>query len=215
MRHHLSKGLFFISLSLLLLIVSGCGEQQAAARNNTGPATHQTATSVPTLAPTPTPVPVPTPTPTPSVAEPMHLTIPAIGVDAPVEQVGLAADGSLETPAQNPWKGVGWYQAGPKPGEKGSAVIDGHLDDYSAVPAVFWNLKKLQPGDDVVVIDAQGQTIHFKVDHVASYPPDQAPLQQIFGKADGTYLNLITCGGYWIPSKQQLSERFVVYTYKV
>ena len=39
-----------------------------------------------------------------------------------------------------------------------------------------------------------------------------APLQDIFGNRGGTYLNLITCAGDWIPSQHQTTLRLVVYT---
>jgi hypothetical protein len=44
------------------------------------------------------------------------------------------------------------------------------------------------------------------------YTPDQAPLQDIFGNQGGTYLNLITCAGDWIPGQHQTSLRLVVFT---
>src|SRR5262249_35811922 len=57
-----------------------------------------------------------------------HLLIPAIGVDAPIEPVGVLPGGALSVPEKNRWTGVGWYKDGPVPGLPGSAIIDGHLD---------------------------------------------------------------------------------------
>ena len=59
---------------------------------------------------------------------PVRLIIPAIDINASVEDVGTQANADLATPSQNPWLDVGWYNLGPQPGERGSAVIDGHLD---------------------------------------------------------------------------------------
>lgn len=58
----------------------------------------------------------------------------------------------------------------------------------------------------------EGKQYHFHVTHLAWYPPPQAPLQEIFGVAGGTYLNLITCAGTWIPREHQTTRRIVVYT---
>jgi sortase (surface protein transpeptidase) len=143
---------------------------------------------------------------------PVRLSIPAIGVNASVESVGITTTGDLAVPARQPWVDVGWYSSGPLPGALGSAVIDGHLDRPGGYPAVFWRLRDLHVGDDVMVIEAQGKTLHFGVTAIVYYPPQNAPLQQIFANQSGRYLNLITCAGDWIPSQHQTTLRLVVYT---
>jgi sortase (surface protein transpeptidase) len=143
---------------------------------------------------------------------PLRLVIPAIEIDASIESVGVRPDGDVATPAYNPWEDVGWYDLGPLPGERGSAVIDGHLDRPGGYPAVFWRLRDMQVGDDVQVTSSAGLTLHFRVIRIAYYPPDQAPLQDIFGNLGGRYLNLITCAGDWIAREHQTTLRLVVYT---
>jgi LPXTG-site transpeptidase (sortase) family protein len=140
-----------------------------------------------------------------------HLLIPAIGVDAPVEPVGVTS-GVLNVPHENQWTGVGWYENGPVPGQAGSAVIDGHLDRPGGLPAVFWKLNQLHVGDTVMVVDTQGKSLNFRVVGVQAYAPSAAPLNKIYGDTSGTYLNLITCAGQWIPSQHQTTQRLVVYT---
>ena len=148
------------------------------------------------------------PTPPP----PPHLLIPAIGVNAPIESVGVQPDGTMETPEQSPWNDVGWYSAGPRPGERGSAAIAGHLDRPGGTPAVFWRLRDLHIGDQVLVVDAQGKTLRFHVTGIEFYPSQDAPVQDIFGNNAGSFLNLTTCAGDWIPSEHQTALRLVVYT---
>ena len=143
---------------------------------------------------------------------PIRVNIPSIGINAFIETVGLKADGELATPTQNPWEDVGWYNMGPYPGQRGSAVIDGHLDRPGGYPAVFWRLGDIKVGDDVQVTNDGGKILHFRVTHIEYYTPEQAPLQDIFGNVGGTYLNLITCAGDWIPSQHQTNLRLVVYT---
>ena len=142
----------------------------------------------------------------------MRLRIPSIQLDAPVEKVGITQQGDLGTPQQNEWDGVGWYSAGTQPGQEGSVVMDGHLDRVGGAPAVFWNLKLLHSGDKVTVIDNKGQTYTYHVTRVASYPLDQAPLQEIFSVSGGKFLNLITCSGTWSSNQGQYNQRLVVYT---
>jgi sortase (surface protein transpeptidase) len=148
----------------------------------------------------------------PGQQNPVRLIISAIGINALVESVGVHANGDLATPTHSPWEDVGWYNAGPRPGEQGSAVIDGHVDRPGGLPAVFWRLHDLQVGDTVLVTDATGNTRNFHVTRIAFYHPQEAPLQDIFGNWGGAYLNLITCAGDWIPSQQQTTLRLVVYT---
>ena len=147
-----------------------------------------------------------------SVIVPVRLVIPAIGVNAAIERVDIAANGDLSTPMTHPWDDAGWYGLGTRPGEQGSSVIDGHLDRPGGYPAVFWNLRYLHSGDRVNVVESQGKTLHFRVLQVAYYSPQTAPLQNIYGNTTGKYLNLITCAGDWIPSQRQTTLRLVIYT---
>jgi sortase (surface protein transpeptidase) len=146
------------------------------------------------------------------MAVPLRLLIPIIGVNAAIEQVGIADNGDLDTPSLSPWTDTGWYVDGPRPGEQGSAVIDGHLNQPGNYPAVFWRLYQLRAGNEAIVLDSNGKVWRFLVIDVAYYTPQNAPYQLIFGNTSGKYLNLITCAGDWIPSLQQTTERLVIYT---
>lgn len=197
--------LFVIFLSMLL---SACGNSVTAQEVPVD--THvQSSASRPALTPTATQLLKPR---TNTQADPVRLVIPSIGVNAPVEMVGILNNGDLATPTRSPWNDVGWFVSGSQPGEKGSAVIDGHLDRPGGYPAVFWNLRYMQVGERVEVMNANGKTLNFQVTRVAFYSPQAAPIQAIFGNSGGTYLNLITCAGDWIPSQHQTTLRLVVYT---
>lgn len=102
---------------LLLLALSACG--------STSPLVHKAG---PRPSPTLAPGAAASTNQAPGVGEPVRLVIAAIGINAPVEPVGVQANGDLATPTQNRWEDVGWYAAGPRPGERGSAVMDGHVD---------------------------------------------------------------------------------------
>jgi len=146
------------------------------------------------------------------VANPSRLIIPTIGINALVEPLGILPNGDLATPTRNPWEDVGWYNGGVHPGERGSAVIYGHLDRPGGSAAVFWRLRDLRVGSEVRVVNTDGKTLYFQVTRIAFYTPGSAPIQDIFGNSGGTYLNLITCAGDWIPIQHQTTLRLVVYT---
>lgn len=197
-----------IIILFFAMLLNGCGATTQAALSQP----HIKTNTPVVLKSTPTAQLSVVSTPASTVAQPTQLIIPAIGVNADIENVGIAGNGDLATPTKNPWDGVGWYTNGPRPGETGSAVIDGHLDRPGGTPAVFWNLRALQAGDEVIVRDTQGKTTRFRVTRVAAYSPQQAPVQEIFGATDGKHLNLITCAGTWVPSQHQTTLRLVVYT---
>src|SRR5579884_3938874 len=146
----------------------------------------------------------------PTPAAPVHISIPAISVDANVESVGMDSQGRMGVPT-NVFD-TAWYNLGFKPGEKGSAVIDGHLDQVTGAPAVFWNLKELQDGDKITITDANKHTYTFVVTDTASYPYNNFPLQQVFDTTDKPRLNLITCAGTWDLSNHIYTNREVVYS---
>lgn len=142
------------------------------------------------------------------VSEPQTLTIPKLGVNAAVEIVGEDAAGRMDVP-----KGVfnvGWYGPGFKPGEKGNAVMAGHLDTTTGAPAVFYYMNQLSQGDQIIVTDKNGKNLTFEVVEMRSYPFDQVPLQEIFGLSDKPKLNLITCTGVWNQGSRNYSNRLVV-----
>ncbi|MFD2671382.1 class F sortase [Marinicrinis sediminis] len=140
--------------------------------------------------------------------QPARLSIPAIDLNAEITSVGLEPNGQMGVPDAP--EQVGWYSLGYQPGEQGSAVLAGHVD-WSNGPAVFYDLDQLEKGDRITVVDAQGQSLHYEVNKLESYPYDQAPIQDIFGEADQSMLNLITCTGQFSRETGNHSHRLVVY----
>lgn len=147
---------------------------------------------------------------TEQVTEPQTLSIPKLGVNAAVEAVGQDSTGRMDVP-QGVFN-VGWYSLGYKPGEKGNAVMAGHLDTTTGAPAVFYYLNQLSVGDQVIVSDRNGRELTFEVTGARSYLFDQVPLQEIFGPSDKPRLNLITCTGVWNRGTSNYTNRLVVFT---
>src|ERR1035437_4338340 len=113
---------------------------------------------------------------------PVRLKIPTINVDAAIEPVGLTPEGAMGVP-EGP-ADVAWFNLGTRPGENGSAVIDGHSGWKDGIPAVFDNLNKLHVGDKVLVMDGRGVTFTFVVRKVRTYDP-KADASDVFISNDG------------------------------
>lgn len=139
---------------------------------------------------------------------PIRLNIPAIGVDAAVQAVGVLASGHLGVPSN--WTDVAWYRDGPVPGQPGDAVIDGHLDSYTA-PAVFWKLSSLRAGDTIEVQLSTGASVDFRVNTLRYVPYQSHDLGGIFSTTGPPSLTLITCGGRWLAAQRVYAERLVVH----
>ncbi len=152
------------------------------------------------------------PTPQETFGIPKSITIPAIKVNAPIQNVDIDKYGNMGVP-DDP-KAVGWYQRGPRPGETGNAVLAGHLDTVETT-AVFWNLRKLKVGDYIYTTDTNNKTISFKVVRMQAYFLNKAPMEEIFGPSNGAHLNLITCNGAWDSINHTYNQRLVVYSERV
>jgi sortase (surface protein transpeptidase) len=150
---------------------------------------------VPTTASTPKPVTAVV-GPVLAASRPVSLTIPAIGVKAPLQRLGQTADGSLEVPAPGPkYDYPGWYRYSPTPGSLGPSVIVGHVDSAANGPSVFWRLGNLRSRDTVRVARADGSVAVFVVDDVRRFRKARFPSRLVYGNTDHAALRLITCGG--------------------
>ena len=176
---------------------------------------------VPVVAPVVVPVVVPVVAPVvaPMVAPvvghvttrsvPVALRIPAIGLAVSLSTLGLNPDGTVQVPTD--FTEPGWFRLGPSPGQKGSAVILGHVDSYQG-PAVFFRLRSLQAGDRVDVTLADGVVAHFAVDSVAMYLKEDFPAQEVYGSHGYPALQLVTCGGTFDTQTRHYLSNVVVYT---
>lgn len=142
------------------------------------------------------------------VAEPIRLHIPAIGVDSPLEKLRRLEDQSIEVP-RHP-RSAGWWADGPRPGQRGPAVVLGHLDS-KAGPAVFFRLGELNPGDEVRVDRADGSTVRFVVTQRHRYDKERFPTELVYYPTLQSELRLVTCGGTIDPSTGHYRENLVVF----
>jgi len=141
---------------------------------------------------------------------PVRLRIPALGVNALVQHVGITESGAMATPKG--FQDAGWYKYGVTPGGSGSAVIAGHVDNGLGLAGVFSRLHELREGDEIFVVRADGSDVRFLVSGKRSYPHDAAPTDIIFNPAGSPRLNLITCEGTWLSDTRTYDQRLVVFT---
>ncbi|MGW6413577.1 class F sortase [Streptomyces sp. NPDC055055] len=127
-------------------------------------------------------------------SRPVKVAIPALFVEAPLMPLRLDGRGRLGAPPLDKPMTAGWHQAGPSPGEKGTAVLVGHRDTLTG-PAVFLSLKALRRGDTVKVTRADRTAAVFTVDEVSTYTKHAFPDRKVYGSTGRAELRLITCGG--------------------
>ena len=164
----------------------------------------------------PAPVPVPTgrtiaPASLSAVApvpRPVWLTIPSIGVKAPIVNLGLNKDGTLQVPSTTTV--AGWYINSPRPGATGSSVIAGHVDSRSG-PGVFFWLRNMRPGQRIYVRRADGTLAVFTVTAIRKYAKSQFPTAMVYGPVPDAELRLITCGGTFDYARHSYLSNVVVY----
>ncbi|MEI7555290.1 class F sortase [Candidatus Chlorohelix sp.] len=145
----------------------------------------------------------------PAYTQPIaRLIIPKLGIDTPIEYVGVLPNGNMDVPA-NP-NNVGWYKYGARPGEAGNAVIAGHRDWYNLGKVVFYNLGSLAPGDLIYVQSSLDKRQTFVVTGVSSVPAYGGASESVFGASATPNLNLITCIGDFDPASRSYNNRLIV-----
>jgi len=139
---------------------------------------------------------------------PTHIRIPAIGVSARIIRLGLAAGGTMQTPKS--YSVTGWFAPGAEPGERGPAVIAGHVDSKTS-PGVFYKLGDLRRGDSIAITRADHSVIHFKVQGLETWPKASFPTKRVFGRTRTATLRLITCSGPFNSSSGHYVDNTIVY----
>ncbi|SDJ28359.1 Sortase family protein [Frankineae bacterium MT45] len=169
-----------------------------------------------TLPPTTTPGSAPAPQvmttgPVLPRSEPIRLDIPAIGVSTSVQQLGLAADGSVQVPPLGRDSHAGWYENSPTPGQVGPSILLGHIDSAKYGPGVFFKLGDLRQREQVSVTLADHTVAVFEIERVVEYPKAHFPTYEVYGNLDHAGLRLITCGGHFDPRVKSYEDNIVVY----
>lgn len=213
-RRAFLTGVSGVAAATLLAACGGSGNKKQ--KNSTTsaalpPVTPAPANPVP-LTPQATPAPLTpaaTPTETPDDSPMKRLIIPKAGIDAPFVTLGvIAATNTMDSPKDKDH--VGYYDFSPTPTHGGNTVLSGHVDWYTGETGVFWNLKKLQPGDEVDIQLEDGRVVRYRVTDTELYDADSAPVEQIIGPTPVESVTLITCEGVFNRAAAEYNKRRVV-----
>ncbi|MEU9012257.1 class F sortase [Streptomyces sp. NPDC048479] len=125
---------------------------------------------------------------------PQRITVPSVKVDAPLTEVGLDTDGWVEPPPLEDSNLAGWYRGSVSPGERGTSVIVGHVDN-TAGPAVFYELGALERGSRIEIPREDGRRAVFAVYDVEVFAKKEFPAARVYADGPEPELRVITCGG--------------------
>lgn len=202
-----------IVFGLAVLFGSSGGSSTASTVSEMPPAPVPVAAPVvPPVAAVPAiPAPVAEPElPEPPRVDPESVEIPKINAHSTLAPMGLQADGTLEVPPTNQPKQAGWYSGGPAPGEIGAAVLLGHFDGNKQA-GIFYRLRELVPGDEILVKRKDGTTLKFLVQRAQQVAKDTFPTDVVYGDTEAPELRLITCGGGFDRTAQSYTDNLIVF----
>lgn len=157
------------------------------------------------------------------VGAPTRMTIPALGVDASVEAIGLdtkvTTDASGRAPLGTPANrhNAGWYADGPKPGAgTGTVLMNGHT--YRDGTAIFTSdfASQVAAGQQIDVVVDNGTTCSYRIalvwrdmDAGQEYP-QLVDRQGLYDQQGPERLFLETCSGPWLPEERKFRDITVV-----
>ncbi|WP_088006958.1 class F sortase [Indiicoccus explosivorum] len=142
-----------------------------------------------------------------TVLDAERIRISAIGIDANIIDVGVLPNGQMDVPVNT--DEVGWLTSGARPGERGNAIMAGHVDSGTG-PAVFYQLPDLVPDDEIVIEGKDGKQLTYRVTSVEQYKTSGSPVDRIFDYAFSSQLILITCTGDFVEETGNYEDRLVV-----
>lgn len=142
---------------------------------------------------------------------PERIVIPAIRVDAGIQDLSRDQKGVLQPP--DSWTEAGWFAEGVKPGAIGPAVMAGHLDTTKRL-AVFADLRLLRPGDRISVRMSTDETVRFVVTRSLVVRKALFPTDDVYGPTPDAQLRLITCSRPFDKERGVYADNLVVFASK-
>jgi LPXTG-site transpeptidase (sortase) family protein len=148
-----------------------------------------------------------------------RLIIAKISVDAPITMRQVGADGQMPRP-EGP-QDVVWYDfsafqgLGGRPGLGGNTVLSGHVDYRDYGPAVFWDLRKVEAGDEIIVRLRDGSEYKYAVQWNRIIDSSSAVWNDIVASTATESVTLITCAGTFDPATRSYDQRRVVWAVRV
>lgn len=137
------------------------------------------------------------------------ITLAAPGLWAGAVQLhplSVDAAGALEVP--DTADALGWWSAGPRPGEPGAAVVVGHVD-LDGRAGVFSRISQA-PAGALLLVDTGSGAVRFRVTSVGRSPKSAFPTDTVYRPTVGPELRLITCGGRFDAATGHYEDNVVV-----
>jgi hypothetical protein len=148
-----------------------------------------------------------------SDGRPVALVLPRLGPGLRARVVPVAVDAAGDLAVPDDPALLGWWSSGAGGSNPaGPIVIDGHVDSDRYGIGFFVNLRRLRPGDPVLLEDRTGRVTRWTVTGSRQYPAGGGlPYEQVFSEGSGARLVLITCGGKFDHVAHAYADNLVVY----
>lgn len=141
---------------------------------------------------------------------PAKVRVPKIGAESSLVALGLNKDQTIQVPPVSQPMQAGWYDGAPTPGEKGPAIVLGHVDG-AGKPGIFYKLREVAVGDEVLVDREDGKTVRFVVHETQQVAKKDFPTERVYGDTERPELRLITCGGIFDKGARSYQDNIIVY----
>jgi hypothetical protein len=188
----LSIGSLIVGLALLTVgIACSSGDDDDEGEET------ETATATNTATATRTPTQTPTATPTPFDGKVARMAVPELGIDHPIEEIGIKPnENELDTP-KNATGAIGWYYIYDKPGFGKNSLYSAHVN-YNGANGPFAKLANAVPEQTQITIQmAEGPTYTYVVFSKVRYTIYDIPMGDLISQpakpANEEWITLITC----------------------
>lgn len=131
----------------------------------------------------PVPLPPPVETTILSGIAPVRLLIPALKIDLPVAEAGIVDEVWTVNSV-----GVSHLAQSVSPGLPGNSIFYGHN-----WMRLLGNLRRIKLNDEIVVVNAEGRSLTFRVSQISQVDPDDV---SILNSTSEATLTLYTCSGF-------------------
>ncbi|WP_035767951.1 sortase domain-containing protein [Arthrobacter castelli] len=203
---------FQAEATVLLCLLAGCGptgQSNGAPDDGPGPASTATAPANQALEAPSESAGDPRATAM-DASRPVSLTIEALERTSKIIETGLRDDRSLEVPPEHEGAPASWFTGSPTPGQRGPAVLLGHVNSTADDSGVFYNLDALNQGDQISITRTDGTRAIFEVYKSELYSKKDSPTKAVYQPTDGAELRLITCDGF-TASSGDFVKNLVIY----
>lgn len=141
---------------------------------------------------------------------PRVITISKIQVSARIKRIVAQSSGELSAP-RNIYD-AGWYDGSVKPGEKGTALLVGHVFGASQ-PGIFYRLNNLTQNDIIEIEMGDGRKLTFKVVSIEYVSHENVDLEKALASSDPSRptLNLLTYSGRYDVRTNSYEKRIFIH----